>query len=142
MRRRRELSTALLFLLFVGLSFGQEVRFFAFGHVGFSGLISQGEKDYQTVLTRPTAAPDFEYLLRTGNPQAKAYALVGLHSLNPGQFKRLLSGTTLKDQPVEIQSGCIVSREQLLSIEKNLAAGEYSVYEQKNASLANSAAEP
>jgi hypothetical protein len=51
------------------------VALFAFGGVGFTGQISQGEKDFLAILSRPSAMADFERLFLEGNPQARAYAL-------------------------------------------------------------------
>ena len=54
-----------------------KVDLFAFGGVGFAGVISSGEKDYRLLLSS-SAEADFEKLLASGNPQAKCYALVGI----------------------------------------------------------------
>ncbi len=47
---------------------------FAFGGVGFSGLTSEGEKDYNEILTWPSAETDFQKVFQLGNAQAKCYA--------------------------------------------------------------------
>ena len=44
---------------------------FAFGRVGYAGIISPGETDYRTVFNRSSAKADFEKLYSTGNLQAK-----------------------------------------------------------------------
>lgn len=58
------------------------VGVFAFGGVGIAGVTSQGEKDYRVILSRSSALAEFEKLFATGNPQAKAYALVGIRALD------------------------------------------------------------
>jgi len=63
---------------------------FAFGRVGYAGIISPGEKDYRTVFNRGSAKTDFEKLYSTGNLQAKCYALAGIHMLNPTRFSELV----------------------------------------------------
>src|SRR5580704_6416248 len=62
---------------------------FAFGGIGYAGVMSQGEKDYKVILSRPSAMADFERLLLIGNSQAKGYALVGIRALDPSRFKEL-----------------------------------------------------
>jgi hypothetical protein len=73
---------------------------FAFGGIGYAGITSQGEKDYKLILSRPSAVADFERLLSVGNPQAKSYALVGIHALNPNRFKEL--SRSLHDSKEEV----------------------------------------
>jgi hypothetical protein len=99
---------------------------FAFGGVGYAGTISQGEKDYRLILSRPSAMADFETLLLVGNPQARGYSLAGIRALNPDRFKEL--SRSLRDSKEEVltQAGCIVSHEPLSAVLKRLEAGEYS----------------
>lgn len=103
-----------------------KVEIFAFGPVGYAGIISLGEKDYKLILSRPSAAADFERLLSIGNPQAKSYGLVGIRAINPNRFKEL-SGS-LRDSKVDVttESGCIVSHESLGNVLKHIEAGDYS----------------
>jgi hypothetical protein len=100
---------------------------FAFGGTGYAGVISQGEKDYRAILSRPSAQADFEKLLVVGNPQAKSYALVGIRALDPSRFKQI--SRPLRDSTEEIvtQSGCIVHHESLGVVLKRIDAGSYSV---------------
>src|SRR5258708_2169459 len=67
-----------------------KVKYFAFGPSGFAGVRSQGEKDYRLILSRPSAKTDFEKLYSQGDPQARTYALVGIHKLNSKRFAELL----------------------------------------------------
>jgi hypothetical protein len=48
-----------------------EVNLFAFGGVGFAGVISEGERDYRLILSRPSAQADFEKLFAVGTLEAK-----------------------------------------------------------------------
>jgi hypothetical protein len=98
---------------------------FAFGPTGNAAVISTGEKDYRTVLARSTASTDFEKLFADGNIQAKCYALVGIHKLNPNRFKQLTQPLTESSEAVTIMQGCIVSHAPLNQILKQIAAGEY-----------------
>ena len=99
---------------------------FAFGPTGYAGVTSQGEKDYKVVLSRPSAETDFEKLFAMGNPQAKAYALVGIRALTPARWKEL--SRTLRDSKEEVvtQNGCIVDHEPLGTVLKRIEAGDYS----------------
>jgi hypothetical protein len=65
------------------------VDLFAFGPTGIAGVISQGEKDYRLILSRPAAMTELERLLSVGNSQAKCYALVGIRTISPSRFKEL-----------------------------------------------------
>ncbi len=101
---------------------------FAFGGTGYAGVISEGQKDYRRILSRPSAEADFEKLLAVGNAQAKSYALVGIHTLAPGRFKQL--SRALRDPTGEVvtQSGCIVDRQSFRAILKQISAGKFSSY--------------
>lgn len=103
-----------------------KVEIFAFGPVGYAGVTSLGEKDYQLIVSRPSAATDFERLLSVGNAQGKSYALVGIYALNPNHFKELSSSLRDSKVDVTIEDGCIVSHESLSSVLKHVEAGEYS----------------
>jgi hypothetical protein len=102
-----------------------KVEIFAFGPVGYAGVTSLGEKDYQLIVSRPSAVADFERLLSVGNAQGKSYALVGIHALNPNHFKELSSSLRDSKVDVTIENGCIVSHESLSSVLKRVEAGEY-----------------
>jgi hypothetical protein len=98
---------------------------FAFGGTGYAGTISEGEKEYREILSRPTALKDFERLYAVGNPQAKCYAVVGIRTLNPTRFERLSKSLRSEKTEVTTQRGCMVMHEPLGSIVKGIAAGEY-----------------
>ena len=98
---------------------------FAFGPTGYAGVISQGEKDYRSVLSRPSAIADFERLYSMDNPQAKSYALVGIGKLSPGRFKELSDSLRNSRDEVLTQSGCIVYHESFAAILKRIEAGQY-----------------
>jgi hypothetical protein len=103
-----------------------KVEIFAFGPTGYAGTISQGEKDYKLILSRPSAMADFERLLSAGNPQAKSYALVGIRAIDSNRFKALSSSLRDSKEDVTTESGCIVSHESLGTVLKHLEAGDYS----------------
>jgi hypothetical protein len=102
-----------------------KVERFAFGPTGYAGVTSAGEKDFKTVLGRSSAVMGFEKLFAEGNIQAKSYALVGIHRLNPTRFKEL--ARTLRDskESVATRKGCIVSDEPFTYILKQIESGKY-----------------
>jgi hypothetical protein len=104
-----------------------KVDTFAFGGVGIAGVTSHGEKDFRVILARPTALATFEKLYSVGNLQAKAYALVGIHSLDVERFNYLAvtipnSTRLLK---VKVMRGCIISDDPYEVILKSIVAGDY-----------------
>jgi len=98
---------------------------FAFGGTFYAGVISEGEKDYRVILSRPSAEADFEKLFAVGNPQGKSYALVGILRLDPSRFKQVSSPFLDSTEKVVTQSGCIVYYESLGVILRRIAAGDY-----------------
>ena len=99
---------------------------FAFGPVGYAAIISPGEKDYRTVFNRSSALEDFEKLYSTGNLQAKCYALVGIHMLNPARFKELAQPLRDSKETVNTMTGCILSREAFGAVIKQIESGRFS----------------
>ena len=104
------------------------VNQFAFGGIGYAGVTSPGEKDYKLILVRPTAMADFEKLLSSGNPQAKAYALVGIRKLNPRRFKEAVQPVRDSKDEVVTERGCIVDHETMRAIAGQIEDGRYSKY--------------
>lgn len=102
-----------------------KVDVFAFGGIGFAGTISPGEKDYLLILSRPSAESDFETLLGVGNSQAKCYALAGLRQVNPERFKKLTAGLWLSQAEVSTMSGCLMRRQTISAVLKQIQAGNY-----------------
>jgi hypothetical protein len=99
---------------------------FAFGGIGYAGVISQGEKDYKVIFSRASAMADFERLLLVGNSQAKGYALVGIRALGPSRFKELSHSMRDSKEGLLTEKGCIVSHEPLGVVLNRIEAGEYS----------------
>ena len=97
-----------------------KTHMYAFGRVGFAATITQGEKDYKTISLRPTALADFERLFAAGTPEAKAYALVGIHELSPEKFEEL--SRPLRNSKIELMTaqGCILSQTWLSSVIEGL----------------------
>ena len=102
-----------------------KVEYFAFGPTGFAGVRSQGEKDYRLILSRPSAKTDFEKLYSQGDPQARTYALVGIHKLNSKRFAELLPILRVSKEEITTERGCIISSELLKEIIKQIQGGQY-----------------
>ena len=105
-----------------------KVERFAFGGIGRGGTISQGQKDYEIILSRPSALADLERLYAAGNPQAKAYALVGIRKINPERFKQLAQPLRDSQEKVVTMSGCIISHETFAGVIRNIESGNYDRY--------------
>jgi hypothetical protein len=103
-----------------------KVGVFAVGPVGYAAIISPGEKDYRTVFSRSSALEDFEKLYSAGNLQAKCYALVGIHRLDPPRFSELVQSLRDSKETVTTMSGCILSREAFGDVIKQIESGRFS----------------
>lgn len=103
-----------------------KVGLFAFGGVGFANVTSPGEKDYRLLLSSPSAEADFERLFASGNPQAKCYALVGIHQLNPEKFNTLSAPLHSSKEKVSTMHGCIMSHQTMADLIGRIGAGGYS----------------
>lgn len=98
---------------------------FAFGGIGFAGLTSDGETAYQTIMSRPSALAEFETLFLVGNPQGKAYALVGIRALNPARYRDLAQPLRGSRERVLTQQGCLVQIESLGAILDHIDGNRY-----------------
>lgn len=101
-----------------------QVERFAMGPVGYAGTISQSEKDFRSILARSSVA-DFEKLFRTGNMQAKVYALVGLHILGPERYDEFAKSLRISTEKVVTIHGCIIGKEPVAEVIKQIDAGSY-----------------
>ena len=103
-----------------------KVQLFAFGGVGYAGVMSSGEKDYRILLSRTSAMADFEKLYSQGNVQAKCYALVGIEKLNPARFRELAGPSHTSKEKVGTMYGCITfTDETFVDIIRKIESGEY-----------------
>ena len=103
-----------------------KVKMFAFGGVGFASVATQGEKDCAQVMSRPSRQETLEHLFKTGTPEAKSYALVGLYNLNRTRFSELAA--TLRSSKTEVvtaHQGCILHKTTLGAVIQSIGAGAY-----------------
>jgi len=103
-----------------------KVEIFAFGPVGYAGRISQGEKDFRSILARSSVV-DFEKLYRTGNIQAKFYALIGIRKLSPERYDEFARPLRTSKEEVETAHGCIVGKEPVADVIKQIDATNMSL---------------
>jgi hypothetical protein len=103
----------------------ENVAVFAFGGVGYAGTTSKGELAFRILMhqAKEVSLTQLSKLYTDGNPQAKAYALAGLHKLDRERFNQF--SATLPNSTVKIESGCLVSTEPLASIAKEIASGAF-----------------
>ena len=112
-----------------------QVGTFAFGGVGIAGVTSQGEKDFRVIMAQPPdrALALFEELYKSGNLQAKCYALAGIRTLKAERFKELYAAAV---QPwsghVTTMQGCIMSSEHFRDIVRQIDKGNYDSWIKRN----------
>jgi hypothetical protein len=99
---------------------------FAYGGVGFALTISQDEISYHELLSYPSAAADFERVFVEGNPQGKAYPLVGLRQTNSKRFAELAASLQTSTTLVQIGQGCVVSDIPMHALLDYIRAGLFS----------------
>jgi hypothetical protein len=104
----------------------ERVNYFAFGGVGFALVTSRGELDYRAILSRKSAADDFETVFKLGNPQARCYALTGLRQINPGKFERLAATLQSSTTCVAVSRGCVTFEHPMAEIIARIRSGMYS----------------
>ena len=98
---------------------------FAFGGIGEGGDISQGEQDFNVILSRRSALADFVWLYSNGTLQAKAYALVGIRYLSQTRFRELAQSMGDSKESVHRQSGCKSFEEPFEKVFQDIASGRY-----------------
>lgn len=101
------------------------VHDFAFGGIGVAGVTSEGELAFREVLKRRAAEADFTTLLDSGNAQARCYALVGLHVLNPKAYVIHARRFEHDNTAVCTIGGCIILTQPMASVVANITAGRY-----------------
>jgi hypothetical protein len=130
----REAVILILSLVSAAISFAspvdqlRSISHFAFGGVGVAGTTSEGEAAFMQVLAGASAGADFERLLKSGNPQGKCYALVGLRAVDIKLFETEVVAFEQNQTPVNTIGGCIVATLPMNSVVANIRAGHYDVY--------------
>jgi hypothetical protein len=103
-----------------------KAHIFAIGGVGFAGMTSDEEKDFRLILADSSASKVFVTLYERGNNQAKAYALLGLYTVDPDRFHEIFPSATASNEELHQMQGCIMSNEKLSILAKRIGDGAFS----------------
>lgn len=106
----------------------RSISYFAFVGVGIAGTTSAGETAFQQALAAESAEADFESLLKSGNPQGKCYALVGLRALDVKLFEAKVAAFEREQTPVNTMGGCIAAILPMNAVAASIRAGRYDTY--------------
>jgi hypothetical protein len=101
---------------------------FAFGGIGAAGTTSKGELAFREILKEPSAEKQFVDLLESGNAQARCYALVALHVLNPTIYADRVRQFEHESSEVSSIAGCMIMVLPMSSIVPNISSGRYDFY--------------
>lgn len=104
------------------------VGLFAFGGVGFTGTLSQGELMFRAALRQPDALDRFRILALNGTPAARMYGLAGIHVLAPGLFTSYTRSATRERSHVLVMTGCVGADEQATDVAARIERGTYDEY--------------
>lgn len=88
-----------------------------------TGHISQGEKDYKVILSRPSALADFERLLSRRQPTSKILMRWHLHTQR-SSIEELSQSLRESKEGVATQGGCIVSQQPFSIVLGRIEAGD------------------
>lgn len=134
----RRVSIFLIPLLFVAMVRAADptktlatIQTFAFGGIGVTGATSEGELAFREILKHPSPEKDFLALLKSDNPQAKCYALVGLHGLHPDNYSSYAAPFAQDKTLVSIAGGCCIMSEPLSDVVARIGKGQYDHYLKK-----------
>jgi len=105
-----------------------EVRYFAFGGVGFAPVTSEGEMAYRAIVGSTNGLELFSTALTNGNPHTKLYALCGLRQLAPERFEAAADSIARTNSQVITASGCLVGPEPASNVVHRISHGYYDKY--------------
>lgn len=118
------------------------VQRFSLGPVGSSGCTSAGENAFFTILESRHASRLFRDLYERGTPEAKVYALCGLH-LTRGGFEAYAARFSREATVVSWQGGCIVGEHSPSEAVAFITRGEIerylSLYQEEQRTIASTA---
>ena len=84
---------------------------FAFGGVGFAGLMSEGERNLRAVLERPDASQQLQAALAQATPAGTLYILVGLRRCDRAAYQKVFDSVARPNDNVEVVRGCMITKE-------------------------------
>ncbi len=103
----------------------EKTPIFAFGGIGIAGTVSEGEAAFHALSSSDSAESDFLRLLKTGNAQAKCYALVGLRVKSRALFNEQVKQFVSSKEEVQTCAGCMMSKLPMSSVVKSIQHGDY-----------------
>ena len=100
-------------------------KVFAFGGVGFAGVLSEGEKAFHIVAGSTNALDLFKAAVENGTPEARMYALCGIRKLAPDKVDAYAKPLQSANPTVVTMSGCLGSEEAASNVVTRIVAGSY-----------------
>ena len=98
---------------------------FALGGIGVAGTMSAGERALRDLLKQPDAVMRLQRLIESATPAGQLYALLGLRARDRGAYERALEKLVGVETQVETARGCILQRESLRDLVKEIEHGNY-----------------
>jgi hypothetical protein len=94
--------------------------------IGIAGAPSCYAAAYRVLVEQPDAPDLFRSLYRHGTPEARIYALVGLHTVDPESFRELRTDPWVaKAPPIRTQFGCSGGQEQATVLVQAITDGKF-----------------
>jgi hypothetical protein len=95
---------------------------------GYAGTRTDGEHAFFTILHSRRAADLFAETFDRGTPEARLYALCGLHATDQSSYKTFAARFVKENQVVHVIGGCIASDRTPSEIVTNIDSGAIEDY--------------
>jgi hypothetical protein len=87
--------------------------------------MSPGESDLRAILKEPDAMQQLQSLLKNASPAGQLYALLGLRLRDRPAYEQALPTLRKRSDMVSTMHGCILMKEKMDSIVKQIEHGDY-----------------
>ena len=101
------------------------IDYFAFGGVGFAGIISEGEKKFERLRGRGNALEEFLTWYKNGTSEERAYCMLAFHELDHERYDRLKTELLKGDEGFSHASGCEIYETSWKRMFKDIESGIY-----------------
>ena len=101
---------------------------FAFGGVGVTGLMSEGERNLRAVLERPDTSQQLQGAIAHATPAGELYILVGLRRCDRVAYQKIFGSLARANDDVEVARGCMISREPFRRLLSEVHDGRFDDY--------------
>jgi hypothetical protein len=98
---------------------------FALGGVGVAGTMSSGEESLRELLKQADAGEQLQSLLKDASPAGQLYALLGLRLRDRRAYEQAVSAFRTRSDTVSTMHGCIMTKEKMNSIVRQIERGDY-----------------